>query len=188
MPLRRISLVLLAVTGLWQLGSGVYIPAKAWLAQQLIHSAWVSTQENGGAHKPWSWADMVPVARLVAPEHGEDMIVLSGASGEALAFGPGHVTASGLPGSDGHIVIGAHRDTHFRFLEHVTTGQALEIQSHDGAIHRYIIESITIADITTQPLFLVENEPLLTLVTCYPFDSLSANKNLRYVVTARRSS
>ncbi len=187
MKLRSAIAVLLALTGMWQVGGGLYIPAKAWLAQQLIHRAWVSSQADGSANRPWAWADTVPVARLVAPEHDKDFIVLSGASGEALAFGPGHVTASDTPGSDGHIVIGGHRDTHFSFMEQLTTGQLLQLQSRDGLIHNYIIESISIADITTQPLLLIEQEPLLTLVTCYPFDGLAPSKNLRYVVTARRS-
>lgn len=188
MRLRHAITLLLALAGIWQVGGGLYIPAKAWLAQQLIHRAWVSAQADGSAQPPWAWADTVPVARLVAPEHDEDFIVLSGASGEALAFGPGHVTASGAPGSDGHIVIGGHRDTHFSFLEQVTTGQLLQLHSRDGLVHNYIIESVSIADITTQPLLLVEQEPQLTLVTCYPFDGLSPGNNLRFVVTARRSS
>lgn len=186
MNLRGAIIVLLLSAGIWQTGSGLYIPAKAWLAQQLIHRAWESSIAGNGVKKPWSWADTVPVARLIAPEHEKDFIVLSGASGEALAFGPGHVAASDMPGGDGHVIVGGHRDTHFRFLQHAAIGQTLQLQSRDGLIHDYEIESISISDVTKQPLILAEQESLLTLITCYPFDGLTPTKNLRYVVTAKR--
>lgn len=187
MTLSRSIAALLVVLGVWQTASALYIPAKALLAQKLIHDAWEKSQRTGADHKPWRWADTVPVARLVAPDHRQDLIVLSGASGEALAFGPGHVSASGAPGSSEHVVIGGHRDTHFRFLQHISAGQLLELHSVQGVIARYTVESVTVVDIRQQPFVLSEDEPLLTLVTCYPFDGLSSDKRLRFVVTARRA-
>lgn len=184
--MKWIALVV-ALAGTWQVAGALYIPAKAWLAQRLIHRAWQESRQDNAEYKPWSWADTAPVARLVAPDHDQDLIVLSGASGEALAFGPGHVAASGAPGSSGHIVIGGHRDTHFRFLQNVGTGQTLNLHSRQGSVDEYTVESISIVDITKQPLVLSESESLLTLVTCYPFDGLTSDRDLRFVVTARRT-
>ncbi len=186
MKLRTVCAILLLIAGGVQTAESMYIPAKAWLAQKLIHRAWLASGSDLTSNKPWPWADMTPVARLVVPDHAQDLIVLSGASGEALAFGPGHVAGSDAPGGDGHVVIGGHRDTHFRFLKRAARGQVLQLQGTNGEVHRYRIESIDIADITRQPLVLAEKESLLTLITCYPFDSLSANGNKRFVVTARR--
>ena len=92
------SIVLLAGAGLACFGSGLYIHAKAGLAQVLLHSAWTRTQDSGMPARPWPWADMHPVARLIAPAQDADLLVLSGASGRTLAFGPGHLSGSANPG------------------------------------------------------------------------------------------
>ncbi len=47
--------------------------------------------ETGAPVKPWPWADTHPVARLIAPAQDADVLVLAGASGRTLAFGPGHL-------------------------------------------------------------------------------------------------
>ena len=46
-------------------------------------------------------------ARLRAPVHDVDLIVLAGGSGRTLAFAPGHLGASALPGVAGNSVIAA---------------------------------------------------------------------------------
>jgi hypothetical protein len=74
--------------------------------------------------KPWPWADTWPVARLRMQHPSVDLIVLAGAYGRTLAFGPGHVTSSALPGQEGTVMLTGHRDTHFRFLKDVQTGRS----------------------------------------------------------------
>ena len=103
--------------GFWQFGQGAYIPAKAWLAQELMQRAWVRTGAGEERAGPWPWADTWPVARLTSKERGVDLIVLAGGSGRTLAFGPGHLSASAMPGEVGNAIIGGHRDTHFQFLQ-----------------------------------------------------------------------
>ena len=103
--------------GFWQIGSGAYIPAKAWLAQELMQRAWVRGQSGAARPVPWPWADTWPVARLTSKARAVDLIVLAGGSGRTLAFGPGHLSASAMPGETGNTVIAGHRDTHFEFLE-----------------------------------------------------------------------
>ncbi len=49
----RIAIVAVATIGVWQVASGTYIHAKAWLAQQLIASAWTRTLEGEREVKPW---------------------------------------------------------------------------------------------------------------------------------------
>jgi sortase A len=98
------------------LGRGIWIFAKAQVAQVLLAGAWETTRGGGHAVKPWPWADTWPVARLTVPRLGVEEIVLAGGHGEAMAFGPGHLGASSAPGSAGNVVLAGHRDTHFRFL------------------------------------------------------------------------
>jgi hypothetical protein len=70
-PARKLGLAaaaLLLVLGVWQLGEGLYIQAKAQLAQILVRSAWERTLAGERQVKPWPWADTWPVARHPAPE------------------------------------------------------------------------------------------------------------------------
>jgi len=111
--------------------------------------------------------------------------VLSGGSGRTLAFGPGHLSASSLPGENGNSVIAGHRDTHFSFLRDVAIGESLVIEEIGGVKHLYKIVGIDVVDSRRGSLLLDTESPMLSLVTCYPFDARVAGGSLRYVVTAK---
>lgn len=169
----------------WQLGQGTYIPAKAWLAQELMQRAWMRAGNGAQKPVPWPWADTWPVARLTSQRRGVDLIVLQGGSGRTLAFGPGHLSASALPGQIGNAVIAGHRDTHFRFLSEIEPGEVLSIESPDGASHAYKVIGADVVDSRKGSLVLDTDAPMLTLVTCYPFEAREAGGPLRYIVTAK---
>ena len=171
--------------GFWQLGQGAYIPAKAWLAQELMQRAWVRAGAGEERATPWPWADTWPVARLTAKQRDVDLIVLAGGSGRTLAFGPGHLSASAMPGQAGNAIIGGHRDTHFQFLKKVEVGELLGMETTRGQRHIYKVVGVDIVDSRKGSLVLDTDAAMLTLVTCYPFDALEAGGPLRYVVTAK---
>ena len=176
----------LLALGFWQLGQGAYIPAKAWLAQELMQRAWLRVNAGEDRATPWPWADTWPVARLSAKSHDVDLIVLAGGSGRTLAFGPGHLGASALPGEIGNMVIAGHRDTHFAFLRNVEPGTRVSVESFGGATYVYEVTGLNVVDSRTGSLLLDTDDPMLTLVTCYPFDAVNPGGPLRYVVTAQR--
>ncbi|ABS63908.1 sortase family protein [Parvibaculum lavamentivorans DS-1] len=168
--------------GTWQLGHGLYINAKAQLAQVLLERAWQMTLADGKPHKAWPWADTWPVAKLEIPSLGLTQIVLSNASGEALAFGPGHLVGSPQPGRGGMTVIAGHRDTHFSFLSGLKNDDHVIVSTADGVSHRYIVGQSEILDsglVRIDPF----SRPGIAFVTCYPFDSKEQGP-LRYVVFA----
>ena len=115
-----------------------------------------------------------------------DLIVLAGGSGRTLAFGPGHLSASALPGDRGNSVIAGHRDTHFSFLRDVETGDTIVIERFSGRRHLYKVIGIDVVDSRRGSLLLDTDVSILTLVTCYPFDADEAGGPMRYVVTARK--
>jgi sortase A len=174
--------------GFWQLGQGAYIPAKAWLAQELLQRAWLRAGRDVERPAPWPWADTWPVARLFAKEGDVDLIILAGGSGRTLAFGPGHLSASAMPGETGNAVIAGHRDTHFQFLKDVRPGEVLRIESVHGKQTLYEVTAAEIVDSRKGSLLLDVDTAMLSLVTCYPFDARQAGGPLRYVVTARKIS
>lgn len=171
--------------GFWQLGQGAYIPAKAWFAQELMQRAWRKAQAGDSDTAPWPWADTRPVALLSAKGGDVELIVLEGGSGRTLAFGPGHLSVSALPGEKGNSIIAGHRDTHFQFLQFMKPGESIEIEKPGGERHLYQVTSIDVVDSRRGSLILDTEEAMLTLVTCYPFDALQAGGPLRYVVSAR---
>jgi sortase A len=171
--------------GFWQLGHGAYIPAKAWLAQELMQRAWARASEKDARQAPWPWADTWPVARLQAKSGDVDLIVLAGGSGRTLAFGPGHLSASAMPGKPGNSVIAGHRDTHFSFLRDIEIGDSIMIEEIGGRKHLYRVIGIDVVDARRGSLLLDTDAALLSLVTCYPFEALEAGGPMRYVVTAK---
>ena len=182
---RNLVVACLLCLGFWQLGQGAYIPAKAWLAQELMLRAWTRAAEDDPRQVPWPWADTWPVARLSAKSGDIDLIVLAGGSGRTLAFGPGHLSASSLPGEKGNSVIAGHRDTHFNFLRHLEMGESLFIENISGRKHVYKVIGIDVVDSRRGSLLLDTDAAILSLVTCYPFDGSVAGGPMRYVVTAK---
>jgi sortase A len=180
---RYIALVLFLI-GLSLTGKATYIHAKAGLARYLLRSSWQETMEKGDAVKPWAWADTWPVARMIVPEHEIDLVVLEGDSGNVLAFGPGHMTLSSLPGQPGNSIISGHRDTSFRFLERVRVGDRITVQTKEGSMVPFKVIATQIIDAAVLDMNIETDIPLLTLVTCYPFDAVVPGGSERYLVFA----
>ncbi len=181
-------LIVLPLCGMWQIGSASYIHAKAILAQVLLETAWDKTVHGQQEVKPWPWADTWPISRLDVPGLGVDRIVLAGASGSSLAFGPGHLFGSSLPGQQGNTVIAGHRDTHFRFLKDIQRGELIRLQSHTGETIKYEVSETIIVDEKQAEYLANTSENKLTLITCYPFDAIRPGGPLRYLVIAKQQS
>ena len=143
---RLLPAALLAAAGLALAGQGLAVPAKAALAQQLLQRAFAQSVASGAPVKPWPWADTWPVARIEVPRLGRSAVVLSGDSGEAMAFGPGHVRGTPEPGRRGTAVFVGHRDTHFAFLGEVRRGDVVEVVRADGRRFRYRVTGARVAD------------------------------------------
>ncbi len=179
----RVPAVVLALCGTLSLGLGIWIPVKAAISQILLHRAWNETRISGQVVKPWPWADTWPVGRLIHERTGVDQIILEGGSGEALAFGPAHLTDSAEPGGPGHCILSGHRDTSFAFLEELQHGDELLVEGHGGT-QRYRVKGAETVE--ADGLYLDgELAGTLSLITCYPFRAVLPRTPLRFVVTAR---
>ncbi|VAW91496.1 LPXTG-site transpeptidase family protein [hydrothermal vent metagenome] len=180
----KIILFVLAIIAVYFLASAFYIPVKAVIAQNLLQSAWQSTLAGDSQVKPWPWADTWPVARLRVPGLDIDQIVLAGDQASNLAFAPGQRVHSFFDKLSGITIISAHRDTHFKFLQDVQLGQRIELQNEFGVVQTYQIEDMQIIDSGEMGIRPPEQGQWLTLVTCYPFNTINNNGSLRYVVFA----
>lgn len=181
---RKVCIAMLAFLGICELSGGIYIHLKAWLAQELIASAWSRTLAGEQNVHPWLWADTWPVARLRIKEADVDLYVLADASARSLAFGPGLLSGTAPLGSTGHSIVAAHRDTHFRFLKNLRPGALLAVQTPDGREHFYKLSETHIIDVRAERLLVNDTTASLTLLTCYPFDAIVPGGPLRYAAVA----
>jgi sortase A len=182
----KVSAVLLLLLGAWQLGDGLYIQAKARLAQMLIAQAWSRTLDGEKQAKPWPWADTWPVARLSVPRLGIERYVLEGAHGASLAFGPGHASHTPVPGEPGNSMVGGHRDTHLAFLGELDPGDEILVERADGGIVSYRVAESLVLHRSDTWIAHQEGPSRLTLVTCYPLDAWRAGGDQRYAIVAFR--
>ena len=177
------GLSLLALAGgLLLAGDEARIRVKAVLAGLLIDRALAAHLSDGEAHPPWSWADMHPVAELVVPRLGVRRVVLTGATGESMAFGLGHVDGTATPGTPGASVIAGHRDTEAAFLQAVRPGDELSVRTRNGG-RSYRVRETAVVDVRDPRVVEPSTGDELRLVTCYPFGARQSGDE-RYVVVA----
>jgi sortase A len=164
-------------------GQSVWIHAKALLAQVLLAQAFAQTLVTGKDVKPWAWADTWPVARISVPRLDRSAIVLAGASGQALAFGPGHLERTPDAGELGTAIYSAHRDTHFAFLADVAIGDEVRVIRRDGREFHFRVTGTSVVRFDASGLDPSAEGRRLALVTCWPLDGRFSGP-LRYVVHA----
>jgi sortase A len=173
----------IVLAGLLLFGQGAYIHAKALVAQVLLERAFATTIATGQPTKPWSWADTWPVARIEVKRLNARAIALAGSSGQALAFGPGHVELTPEAGERGVAVYSAHRDTHFRFLKDVIVGDIIDIVRTDGRHFRYRVDGTSVVRFDASGIDPLSGGHELVLSTCWPFDALTPGPE-RYLLHA----
>jgi sortase A len=184
-PVRGAASALAAVGAVF-IGSAAYIPAKAALAQVLLERAWARARAGDTNAKPWPWADIKPIAKLEIPRLNRRAIVLEGASGAAMAFGPGHMENTPEIGTHGTSIVAAHRDTEFEFLGELSEGDRIAVVTADGRRHLFRMVAAKVVQADASGLDPEEEGPTgarLALVTCYPFRGV-LHSPLRYVVIA----
>ena len=192
---QRFLVVGLCLIGATLLGKGFYMQAKAHFAQYLVEQAWTKTLADGKSHKPWSWADTYPVAKLSIyrqpaantaseAELDDSLYVLAGASGRNLAFGPSMMLSSAPAGQIGNTVIAGHRDTHFAILNGMAVGRRLSLQTLKGNNIIYEVVATQVVHETATQFMAPSDDNRLTLITCYPFEALQGGAELRFVVQA----
>jgi sortase A len=177
-----ICIAILALYGAILIGDGLYIKAKAELSQFLLKRAFAA-ELRGEDAKPWPWADFTTEAEISAPRLGQHAIVLSGASGEALAFGPAWLANTPQPGDEGTSVIAAHRDTHFRWLKDVQPNDEIEVTRRDGKVLTFKAGEGRVVPWDQSGIDPVAQGRHLVLATCWPFGATERGP-LRYIVEA----
>lgn len=180
--IRPLVICSLLAVGIWQIADATTIQAKARLGQLLMERAWDRSRERDEPVQPWPGSVSHPIARLQVPELEVDHLVLDGADTPVLAWGPGMEI-----GPNGHRLIAAHRDTHFRFLEDLKLGAEVRLELASGAVENWRVVNQQIVDARRIGLDLAASGHQMTWVTCWPFDALQAGGPMRLLVTLDRT-
>lgn len=136
-------------------------------------------RENAGLLVPFFYVGE-QIGKLEFTRIGLEVPVIQGDSEAQFQLGSGHSLSSYLPGQENNIVIGGHRNTHFRKLEYVKVGDKIIFKAAYGDF-TYQIDEIRIINGGDNSIAKATSKEQLTLYTCYPF-TYFGNAPKRYVV------
>ncbi len=122
------------------------------------------------------------VGKLTIPRLDAQMFVVEGVEDADLRRGPGHLSWSADPGGRGNCVIAGHRDTHFRILKEIQSGDRIVLETKAKKFE-YRVAGLTVVEPANTASLNPTVNPSLTLVTCYPFSYLGAAPK-RFIVRA----
>ena len=108
------------------------------------------------------------LAVLRIKSHNIEVPVLDSTTDLALNRGAGHVEGTALPGEVGNVGIAAHRDGFFRGLKDIKIGDEIELTTLTGQ-QTFVVSKLDIVDPYQVSVLDPTDEPVLTLITCYPF-------------------
>jgi sortase A len=110
-------------------------------------------------------------------------VVVQGDSAGILRRAVGHLAETALPGDAGNVVLAGHRDTFFRPLKDIRTGDVVTVRTARGDF-QYVVESTKVVPPTDMRVLEPTGGHTLTLITCFPFGYLGAAPD-RFIVLAR---
>lgn len=129
-----------------------------------------------------SYAAGSAIGRLEIPRIELSVVVLEGSDAGALRLGVGRLANSSLPGEPGNVVLAGHRDTFFRSLREIRTGDRISLRTPQG-MFAYTVDWTQVVNPTDIEVLQPTPAPALTLVTCYPFYYLGSAPQ-RFIVRA----
>ena len=122
------------------------------------------------------------LAVLRIPSTNIEVPVLDSTSDLALNRGAGHVEGTAKPGERGNVAIAAHRDGFFRGLKDIKVGDEIELTTLEGQ-QTFKVTRLSVVDPLNVSVIEPTDEPVVTLVTCYPFYFVGAAPE-RFIVRA----
>jgi sortase A len=122
------------------------------------------------------------LGRLEIPRLGVSTIVRAGSDARTLNLAVGHIAGTALPGEAGNVGLAGHRDTFFRRLEGIRTDDEIRLVTVEGT-HVYRVQRTDVVEPSDVWVLDSTGEPVLTLVTCYPFTYVGPAPD-RFIVRA----
>jgi sortase A len=127
---------------------------------------------------------MSPIGRLEISRVHISAVVAEGTSQRVLSRAIGHAVGTALPGQTGNVTLAAHRDTFFRHLGDVRSGDIIDLKE-PGHEYRYQVRFTAVVGPKDTWVLATTGKETLTLLTCYPFHFVGPAPD-RFVIRARR--
>jgi len=122
------------------------------------------------------------IGYLIIPILDQQLPIVQGTGDKELDEGVGHFIESALPGVIDNCVLSAHRETYFARIGELVIGDLLIIQTPTD-VFVYEVNEIKIVDDDDKTVIVPTDHGVLTLTTCYPFDTPGYYPE-RYIVSA----
>jgi sortase A len=100
-----------------------------------------------------------------------DAPIVQGDGSEQLKKGVGQTIGTPNPGQNGNIVLSAHNDVYgeiFRDLDRLVPGNEITLFTSQKS-YRYVIKDIKLVEPTFVEVMANTQEPVVTLISCYPY-------------------
>jgi len=120
--------------------------------------------------------DPLLLGRMLIPRIDLSVLIREGIDPKTLRRAVGHLPDTALPGQPGNCVVAGHRDTFFRNLRNLQSGDQIRVITAAGVFH-YRIDRLMVVEPDFISALEPTSDPTVTLVTCFPF---------RYVGSAPR--
>jgi sortase A len=124
--------------------------------------------------------------RLAIPRVGLSVLLGEGTDKLTLLRVAGHVHGTSFPGESGNVAIAGHRDSVFRPLREVRSGDLIQLETPDGRFE-YMVEDLQVVGPERVDVLAPTPDNVLTLVTCYPFTFIGPAPQ-RFIVRARATT
>jgi sortase A len=167
--------------GIFALAYAGYVTADSRTYQAIETAQFESAMQPP---KPKALAEGGVIGELQIPRLGLNVIVVQGDSQKILRRAVGHIPNTALPGEQGNVALAGHRDSFFRPLRDIRSGDAIMLKTPDGDF-QYEAETTAVVSPHDIQVLQPSTEPTLTLITCFPFYYVGSAPN-RFVVRARQ--
>jgi sortase A len=125
-----------------------------------------------------------PLGRIEVSAIGLAAMMMEGIDEGTLRRAVGHIPGTPLPGQPGNVALAGHRDTFFRGLRKIRVNDEITLTTVSGS-YRYRVDATKVVDPQETEVLDNNDDNILTLVTCYPFNFVGSAPR-RFIVRAHR--
>ena len=166
--------------GILALGYAGYIVADEHTYQAVEQTRFENISRSEGPH-PVTEGGVI--GEMDVPRLGIQAIVVQGDSPKLLRRAIGHMPSTPLPWELGNVALAGHRDSFFRPLRNIRSGDVITLKTVNGNF-QYEVESTDVVPASDMHVLDASSGRVLTLITCFPFYFVGSAPD-RFVVRAR---
>jgi sortase A len=150
--------------------------------EQPLPEGMISSAQASPSARP-AYSDGEVIGEISFPTLKKRVAILEGTDSPQLKKGAGHYAGSAAIGATGNSVLAGHRDSVFRNLGELALHDLIIVETANGKF-TYEITGSVIVDKDERGAIKPSDEPILTLITCYPFAYVGSAPD-RYLLSAK---